>query len=656
MVNVTINDKKVQVSPGSTVLQACAAVGIEVPRFCYHERLSIAGNCRMCLVEVEKAAKPVASCAMPVMDGMQVHTDTPLVKKAREGVMEFLLVNHPLDCPICDQGGECDLQDQALLFGNDRGRFYETKRAVKDKSWGPLIKGTMTRCIHCTRCVRFATEIAGVEDFGTTGRGTNTEIGTYIEKTLNSELSGNIIDLCPVGALTSKTYAYVARSWELKHTESIDVSDAIGSNIRVDTRGTSVMRILPSLNEDINEEWISDKARFNYDGFQTQRLTTPMVRDNGGLLVSTDWKSAFTLISDRWSHMKKGSVAGLVGKLTDAQTTLAAKDLINRLGSSAISSQYPYSYLNVDQRSNYLLNSTLNGVADSDLILLVHTNPRKEAPILNIRLRQAHKLGSSIATIGAPSDLTYPVKHLGNNIQTFVEILEGRHKFCQEIADAENPLIIVGVDVLNYVSLESCPINYSVLHFNANQVSSFDLGLNCGSTGLHREAELLFLFGADELDWTPKPNTFVVYIGHHGDAGATMADVILPGSAFTEKDGLFVNTEGQVQSSTHIFNAPGEAKLDWKIIRALSEVLGVQLPYDSNLEMNARLREVCPHLDITNTEVQTEKFNTKYTEKTWYYPTPHIPVVDDFYQTDSICRASSTMAQCSQVKNSRSNF
>ncbi len=448
MAKLTIDGEEIEVENGLTVLQACELAGKEIPRFCYHERLSVAGTCRMCLVEMEKSPKPIASCAMPVGEGMVIHTNTPLVKKARQGVMEFLLINHPLDCPICDQGGECDLQDQAMAYGFDRSRFHENKRSVRDKDLGPLIGTNMTRCIHCTRCIRFITEVAGVEELGATGRGEHMEVGTYVEKALSSELSGNIIDLCPVGALTSKPYAFNARSWELTRTESIDVMDAVGSNIRVDSRGAEVMRILPVLNEAVNEEWISDKTRFVYDGLRRQRLDRPYVRRDGRLLPAT-WTEAFAAIAERVKTRQGGRIAAIAGDLADCESMLALKDLMAALDSPHLDCRQDGAALDAETRAGYLFNTTIEGIEESDACLLVGADPRREAPIINARLRKRALMGGfPVGMVGAPADLTYPVARLGAGPQTLREIAEGGHDFCRVLDAAERPMIIVGQGAL----------------------------------------------------------------------------------------------------------------------------------------------------------------------------------------------------------------
>lgn len=681
LVEVFVDDRQVFVEPGTTVLQACAAAGVEIPRFCYHDRLSVAGNCRMCLVEVERAAKPVASCAMPVMKGMKVKTDSPVTRKAREGVMEFLLVNHPLDCPICDQGGECDLQDQSMAFGSDRSRFVDNafggKRAVEDKNIGPLIKTIMTRCIHCTRCIRFASEVAGVDDLGTSGRGSGMQVGTYVEKMFKSELSGNVIDLCPVGALTSKPYAFTARPWENRRIESIDTMDAVGSNIVVCMRSNEVMRILPRLNEDINEEWISDKTRFAYDGLKRQRLTTPFVKSAAGGLEPADWESAFVKIASSLNTSAPGSVAAVAGGQADAEALVALKDLVNRLGSEAVCTEemFPTSGSGIDFRSNYIMNTTIAGIEDSDLVLLVGTNPRLEAPLVNARLRKSwiHN-EANVAVIGAPVDLSYEYEHLGDSFQTLTDILDGKHEFSKALQEADKPMIIVGSAVLqradNGTILDTVKSLseklrsgskysdwkvFNVLHREANQVGALDLGYTPGVESIKAaKPSVLFMLGADAGSISRddlSPDTTVVYIGHHGDHGALMADVVLPAAAYTEKDAVYVNTEGRAQVGRQAVSPPGMARQDWKIIRALSEIIGVPLPYDKIQDVRARLAEISPTFNHTG-RAEEAGFSdvaaaaSDASAAVTAPLTPSMLQLRDFYMTDPISRASLTMAKC----------
>eukprot|EP00898_Chlorokybus_atmophyticus_P005067 jgi/Chlat1/5561/Chrsp369S05353 len=666
---VFVDGDSVQVPKGVTVLQACEAAGIDIPRFCYHQRLSIAGNCRMCLVEVEKSPKPVASCAMPAMPGMKIKTGTPLVKKAREGVMEFLLLNHPLDCPICDQGGECDLQDQSMIYGSDRGRFTEYKRSVVDKNLGPLVKTVMTRCIHCTRCVRFSAEVAGVEDLGMTGRGTNSEIGTYVERLMSSELSGNVIDLCPVGALTSKPYAFTARNWELKSTESVDVLDALGSNIRIDSRGSEVMRILPRLNENVNEEWISDKTRFAYDGLKRQRLTAPMVKTEGSLAPTT-WPKALEAIADKLKGLKGDEMMAVAGKLADAEAIIALKDFMNRLGSGRLACEGDAPDVEADVRSSYLANTGISRMEDADLLLLVGTDPRTEAPVLNARLRKASVYGNlKVAHIGPDLKLTYPSEHLGTDVNTLIEVAEGRHPFCTKLASAKRPMIIVGTSVMKRTDRDTVLSalheitehagvvrddwnGYNVLHVSAGRVAGLDLGFLPGPQAAVTKTpvKFLYLLGADDFDLsTISDDAFVVYQGHHGDRGAHRADVILPAAAYTEKEGTYVNTEGRVQRTKAAVSIVGDSRDDWKIIRALSEIAGVKLPYDTVAGIRARLAEIAPHLARVDAVEQPLWLNgdaLAHHPKGEFSDAPFDRAFSNFYMTDAISRASRTMAKC----------
>ncbi|XP_069111748.1 NADH-ubiquinone oxidoreductase 75 kDa subunit, mitochondrial-like [Argopecten irradians] len=683
-VEVFVDDKPVYVDPGTTVLQACAAAGVEIPRFCYHDRLSIAGNCRMCLVEVEKSPKPIASCAMPVMKGMRVKTDSPVTRKAREGVMEFLLMNHPLDCPICDQGGECDLQDQSMNFGSDRSRFtdinFTGKRAVEDKNVGPLIKTIMTRCIHCTRCIRFASEVAGVDDLGTTGRGTDMQVGTYVEKMFQSELSGNVIDLCPVGALTSKPYAFTARPWETRKVESVDVMDALGSNIVISTRTNEVMRILPRMNEEINEEWISDKTRFAYDGLKRQRLTSPFVKDDSGNLVATSWEDAFLATAEKLAQVRGEDVAGIAGGLMDAEALVAFKDFLNRLGSEGLCTEeiFPGDGAGTDLRSNYLLNTKINGVEEADLILLVGTNPRFEAPLFNARMRKSWIHNDlQVAMVGSKVDLTYDYEHLGDSTKVLQDIASGNHPFCEVLNKAQRPMVVVGSTALQRPdngaihaavssisqtarANSSCGDSWkvlNVLHRVAGQVAALDLGFKAGVDYIRQNPpKVLYLLGADEGAITradlPK-DCFVIYQGHHGDIGASMADVVFPGAAYTEKDGTYVNTEGRAQQTRMAVSPPGLARNDWKIIRALSEVSGYPLTYDKLEEVQGRLFEVSPNLikygdaEEANYFKQAQELAQLAKGQLDSAPlTADINILSEFYMTNSISRASPTMAKC----------
>ncbi|KAK6913509.1 Molybdopterin oxidoreductase [Dillenia turbinata] len=666
-IEVFVDGFPVKIPKGFTVLQACEVAGVDVPRFCYHSRLSIAGNCRMCLVEVEKSPKPVASCAMPALPGMKIKTDTPMAKKAREGVMEFLLMNHPLDCPICDQGGECDLQDQSMAFGSDRGRFTEMKRSVVDKNLGPLVKTVMTRCIQCTRCVRFATEVAGVQDLGMLGRGSGEEIGTYVEKLMTSELSGNVIDICPVGALTSKPFAFKARNWELKGTETIDVSDAVGSNIRIDSRGPEVMRILPRLNEDINEEWISDKTRFCYDGLKRQRLNDPMIRGADGRFKAVTWRDALAVVAEVAHQVKPEEIVGIAGQLSDAESMMALKDFLNRLGSNNVWCEGISANLNADLRSGYLLNSSISGLENADVFLLVGTQPRVEAPMVNARIRKTVRATQAkVGYIGPATDFNYDHEHLGTGPETLLEIAEGSHPFFSAISNAKNPAIIIGAGLFeredkdaifsivetiakkgNIVRPDWNGVN--ILLLNAAQGAALDLGLVPESENGIEFAKFVYLMGADDVNLEKVPaDAFVVYQGHHGDKSVYRANVILPASAFSEKEGTYVNTEGCTQQTLPAVPTVGDARDDWKIIRALSEVAGVQLPYDTIGALRSRMRCVAPNLlHLDERERATFSASLRPKSKQKLSKTPFKPAVENFYMTNSITRASKIMAQCS---------
>lgn len=681
-IEVFIDDQPVLVEPGTTVLQAAALVGVEIPRFCYHERLAVAGNCRMCLVEVEKSPKPVAACAMPVMKGWRIKTDSEMTRKAREGVMEFLLVNHPLDCPICDQGGECDLQDQSMAFGSDRSRFtdidFSGKRAVEDKDLGPLVKTVMTRCIHCTRCIRFASEVAGVDDLGTTGRGSDMQVGTYVEKMFLSELSGNIIDLCPVGALTSKPYSFTARPWEIRKIDSIDVLDAIGSNIVVSTRTGEVMRILPRVNEEINEEWLADKGRFAYDGLKRQRLVTPMLKDNCGELKPVDWEVALLTVAKVIKNAGS-SVGAIAGGLADAECLVAVKDLLNRLGSEALCTEhtFPLDGSGTDLRSSYLLNNKIAGAEEADVVLLVGTNPRFEAPLLNSRLRKAYVHNElNVGLIGPKVDLRYQYEHLGDDPSLICQIVNGNHPFAAQLKNAKKPLIIIGSETLERndggAILSACQELaaktsadkdwkvLNILHKVASQVAALDIGYTPGIDKIRNEnLKVLLLIGADagciEKSDLPK-GCFVIYQGHHGDHGASIADAVLPGAAYTEKQATYVNTEGRAQQTLVAVTPPGRAREDWKIIRALSEVLGVKLPYDNLNEIRDRLEEVAPHLtryghaEDANFFAQAKELSNTVKATIGSEPLDvSIKDLKDYFMTDSISRASPTMAKCVQA-------
>jgi NADH-quinone oxidoreductase subunit G len=672
MPKLTIDGQAIEVPGGITVLQACEMAGVEIPRFCYHERLSVAGNCRMCLVEMEKSPKPIASCAMPVAEGMVIKTDTPMVAKARRGVMEFLLINHPLDCPICDQGGECDLQDQAVAYGFDRSRFHENKRAVPDKDFGPLIKTSMTRCIHCTRCIRFSAEIAGVEELGATGRGEHLEIGTYVQKAISSELSGNLIDICPVGALLSKPYAFSARPWELVKTESIDVLDAVGSAIRVDSRGREVMRVLPRLNDEINEEWIADKTRFACDGLKRQRLDRPYVRVDGKLRPAS-WPEAFDAIASRLHGVAGSRIAAIAGDLADIESMLALKELATGLGSANLDCRQDGAAIDATTRAGYIFNTTIQGIERADLCLLIGTNPRWEAPLINARLRKRFVTGGlRVAAVGATPDLTFPVEALGAGPDTLREIAEGRHPFAERLKAAKNPMLILGqgaiaradgaaVLALARQIADGCGLiregwnGFNMLHSAAARVGGLDLGFLPGAGGRDLKAilegaeqgaiDVVYLLGADEVPVSRLGKAFVIYQGHHGDAGAHRADVILPGAAYTEKNGTYVNTEGRVQQAKRAIFPPGEAREDWAILRALSERLGKPLPYDSLEQLRKRLFELKPHFAVLD-DLQPAAWGA-FGKAGATDATPFRLPIENYYMTDPISRASETMAACS---------
>jgi len=674
MPKLTIDGTEIEVPGGITVLQACEMAGKEIPRFCYHERLSVAGNCRMCLIEQEKVPKPVASCAMPVAEGMVIKTDSPMVKKARQGVMEFLLINHPLDCPICDQGGECDLQDQAVAYGKHSSRYTELKRAVPDKNFGPLVKTIMTRCIQCTRCVRFATEVAGVETLGATGRGENLEIGTYVEKTLASELSGNLIDICPVGALTSKPYAFTARPWELQKTESVDVLDAVGTNIRIDTRGREVLRVLPRVNEAVNEEWMADKGRYACDGLIRQRLDRPYIRVNGKLQPAS-WQQAFDAIAAKVKGVEGSKIAAIAGDLCDAESMLALKDLAQSLGSGNLDCRQDGAAIDPTARVSYLFNSGIAGIDKADAILVIGSNPRWEAPIINSRIRKRYlKGGLKMALIGDKVDLSYPYQHLGQGADILQQIAAGTHAFAEVLKNAKAPMLILGTGALSRVDgaailglarkvAETHNLvrpdwnGFNLLHTAAARVGALELGFVPGNGGRDvrgildgaqkGDIEVVYLLGADEIDMNRLGQAFVVYQGHHGDAGAHRADVVLPGAAYTEKDGTYMNTEGRAQLGQRAVFPPGEAREDWAILRALSAVLGKPLPYDNLGQLRQRLYQVNARFQRLNTieAGSWQKFGTDAPVEAKGFGR----AISNYYMTDPISRSSETMAQCTEA-------
>ena len=666
MIKLKVNDMDLEVEEGLTVLQACEKAGAEIPRFCYHEKLSIAGNCRMCLVEIEKSPKPVASCAMPISEGMNIKTNTEKVEKARKGVMEFLLANHPLDCPVCDQGGECDLQDQSMFYGIDKSRYKENKREVKDKYMGPLIKTQMTRCIHCTRCIRFATEIAGVTELGAIGRGEDMQITTYLEKSMQSELSANVIDLCPVGALTSKPYLFEARPWELKKTETIDVMDAVGSSIRVDTYGWEVKRILPRINEDINEEWISDKTRYACDGIKNQRIDVPHLKNKKGF-EKISWEQANKIIVKKINEASSDKIAGFTGDLTNMETLYAVKEFFNKtIKSKYLDSRTNNAYVNTNSKKNYIFNSTINGIEDSDLIVLIGTNPRYEATILNLRIRKRYlKNNLKVYSIGDVGDLTYPYEILPNDTKIIKEIVEGNHDLSSKIENSKKPLIIIGYSVLNlksgkYVFEEIkkylTSINkitdewnsLNILSKDASTVGSNDLNIISSSDlqnvtltrTLNNEFEVIFLIGQDNLKFKKK-NEFVIYIGSHGDSGAECADIILPGSTYTEQDGYFTNLEGKIQKAYKASYPPGEAKEDWEIINNLSELLKRKKIFNNKDEL---VDSMFNYINLKKEDIKNESVDTNFIDEKI--------IVDnaDYYFSNVIARASKTMTDCHNEK------
>ena len=667
MLKLKVNDIEVEVEEGLTVLQACEKAGVEIPRFCYHEKLSIAGNCRMCLVEMEKSPKPIASCAMPAAEGMVIKTNTPKIEKSRKGVMEFLLANHPLDCPVCDQGGECDLQDQSMFYGIDKSRFKENKRAVPDKNMGPLIKTQMTRCIHCTRCIRFATEIAGVPELGAIGRGEDMQITTYLEKSIQSELSGNVIDLCPVGALTSKPYVFEARPWELKKTETIDVMDAVGSNIRVDTYDWEVKRVLPVINEDINEEWISDKTRYACDGLLNQRLDTPYIKYNNKF-EKASWDEVFKIIKSKIQNTNKDKIAGFVGDLTNMEASYIFKEFLERtIDTKNYESRSFDMFIDSSKRENYLFNSTINGIEESDFILLIGTNPRFEATMLNARIRKAYlKNKVKIVSLNDVGDLTYPYQSLDGKTQTIKDIFENKNALAKDIIDAQKPLIIFGESFLRsksaqflFNSFKNFLLNnnkftddwspFNFLPSDAATVGSLDLDIIDPSNELikklnENEFDLVFLIGQDNLKFNKK-NEFVIYVGSHGDNGAELADIILPGAAYTEQSGHYTNLEGRVQKAYKASYPPGDAKEDWEIINDLAEFMNNRKLFNDKDELESSMFN---YLNLkkekqenpSNTKVDLINFENEILKITY----------KDYYFSNVIARSSKTMLNCNNSK------
>jgi len=654
MPKLKVDGEEIEVPNGATVLQACELAGKEIPRFCYHERLSIAGNCRMCLVEVKPGPpKPQASCALPATDGQEIFTATDMVKKAREGVMEFLLINHPLDCPICDQGGECDLQDQSVAYGRGGSRYHEHKRAVTEKYMGPLIKTIMTRCIHCTRCVRFSEEVAGVDEIGALYRGEDMQITTYLEHAAKHELSANVIDLCPVGALTNRPYAYEARPWELKKTLSIDVSDAVGSNIRVDSRQGAVLRVLPRLNDDVNEEWISDKARWQVDGLSVRRLDRPWIRKDGKLQPA-DWDEAFAAIA----QVNAGSsIAAVAGDLLDCETMYAAKRLLGALGSSLVESRQTGMAYPTDNLAAVNFNSTLTGIEDADAILIVGSHIRWEAPLVNVRIRKAVKKGAKVFVVGPQWETTYPAEFLGDDAAVLHDLPT---HVGEAFTAAQRPAVILGGSGLVAGALQ--PVlglasawnlvregwnGFNVLHMAAARMGSLMLGFarQGGIADLAKaQPKVLLALGADEVDFGAFAGSLKVYIGHHGDKGAHAADVILPAAAYTEKSGTYVNIEGRVQFADKAVFAPGDAREDWTILRALADALGVTVGFDSFDELRAAMIAEVPTLGregLATFGALPASNPSVRAAGTISYP------IKDFYLTNPIARASATMQRCS---------
>ena len=665
MLKLKVNDIEVEVEEGLTVLQACEKAGAEIPRFCYHEKLSIAGNCRMCLVEMEKSAKPIASCAMPAAEGMNIKTNTTFVEKARKGVMEFLLANHPLDCPVCDQGGECDLQDQSMYYGVDKSRFVENKRLVKEKYMGPLIKTQMTRCIHCTRCVRFATEVAGVPELGAIGRGEDMQITTYLEQSMQSELSANVVDLCPVGALTSKPYVFEARPWELKKTETIDVMDAIGSNVRVDTYDWEVKRVLPIINEDINEEWISDKTRYACDGLLHQRLDTPFIKYNGKF-EKASWDEVYKIIKSKFENTSKEKICGFVGDLTNMETSYIFKEFFDRtIDNKNYDSRSDNRFINTSKRENYLFNSSINGIEEADLIFIAGANPRYEATILNARIRKAYlNNNTKIISLNDVGDLTYPYQSLDGQTQTLNNILEGNHDVSKEIINSKKPIIIIGESLLrlksseflfnktkeflsknNKISDEWNSLN--ILSTDAATVGNIDLGIINNENNLisdlkEHKFDIVYLVGQDNLKFDKK-DEFIIYQGSHGDKGAESADIILPGAAYTEQDGYFTNLEGKIQKAYKASYPPGEAKEDWQIINELAEVMNNRKLFNDKDELESSM--------FNYLNLQKEKQVNDINNSTYEFQNETLTIkVKDYYFSNVIARSSKTMVECNNSK------
>ena len=667
MLKLKVNDIEVEVEEGLTVLQACEKAGVEIPRFCYHEKLSIAGNCRMCLVEMEKSPKPIASCAMPAADGMIIKTNTPKIEKSRKGVMEFLLANHPLDCPVCDQGGECDLQDQSMFYGIDKSRFKENKRAVPDKNMGPLIKTQMTRCIHCTRCIRFATEIAGVPELGAIGRGEDMQITTYLEKSMQSELSANVIDLCPVGALTSKPYVFEARPWELKKTESIDIMDAVGSNIRVDTYDWEVKRVLPIINEDINEEWISDKTRYACDGLLNQRLDTPYIKYNNKF-EKASWDEVYKIIKSKIENTKKDKICGFVGDLTNMEASFIFKEFFDRIiDTNKYESRSSKSFIDSSIRESYLFNSKINGIEETDLILLIGTNPRYEATIVNARIRKAYlNNNTQIFSLNDIGDLSYPYQSLDGKTQTIKDIIENKNEISKDILESKKPLIILGESFLKsksanylYYSLKEFlfknnkftndwnPLN--ILSTDAATVGNFDLDIIDKSNELFKNLnenkfEIIYLLGQDNLNFDKK-DEFIIYQGSHGDKGAEIADIILPGAAYTEQSAHYTNLEGKIQKAFKASYPPGDAKEDWQIINEIAEMINNRKLFNDKEELESSM------FNYLNLKKEKQKSNIIKNIDQNEFENENLKIkFKDYYFSNVIARASKTMLDCNNSK------
>ena len=665
---ISINGVETKVQKNSTVLQACESLGIEIPRFCYHESLSIAGNCRMCLVEIYKSPKPVASCAMPIMEDMQIFTNSPLIKKVRESVLEFLLLNHPLDCPICDQGGECDLQDQTIIFGSDRNRIFLTKRSVENKNCGPIIKTIMNRCIHCTRCVRFATEIAGIEDLGTTGRGINTEIGSYISKVFKSELSGNVVDLCPVGALTAKGYAFVSKPWELSKLSSIDLSDSVGSNTFIYTRGKEIIRILPRYNKEINEEWLTDKSRFAFDGLNIQRLYKPYVKKNKKL-SSCSWEEALIKGGKILRTCDGNQIKGIIGKSVDTFSSLALQNLFTKLGSPHLSQEEGLNHFNIDSRKNYLFHTGFTNIEKADLCLLIGVDTRMEASLLNLKLRRHFLKGNIIVgNIGTASNLTFPHHHLGTSLKTLIKVLEGKDSFSRLLVKAKNPLIILGKhaltssksEILAFLSSFRKQEKFKNLYPNllvtgANEIGQLDLGI---SKQISSKEKILYLL---ESNFSSPNSSFLIYQGHHGEKSAKKADLIYPGATFTEKIGLYVNNEGRPQETKVFFPGLDLAREDYLIILALSDIMGNAfcLSYRRVRDFKRELMKRSPSFNKKNKIIYSKinLFSPEESKFSSFYisPKPLGKKIFDFYKTDSLCRASRIMSNCSSYHKKKYN-